>query len=349
MSDRALQEPILSVVIPTYIGRSLFKTLGALFSCDISGLAPVEVCVVDDGSPQPIAPVVESVKAPAGFVVWSHRQANAGPAAARNAGFAMTRGKIVLFLDDDILLPPHALRCHVEAHERNSRSVIFGRCALRPPIQSTPIYEFMESLGNDVAASSAEEFVPVDRVASGQLSVERDVFLDGTVYEGNLRIPGGEEHALAYRLACMKIDIRIATRCVALHDHPTNLESFCKQEYKHGYGAGEVSALYPDVLQLPDMKILMAVNGQIEKKHAVLQRLKLVLKQVGGTKRCRTCLIVFTNLCEKIRVPANILFALYRITIGLHIFAGFRQGLRDGNNKREVLDPEVARALFKSK
>ena len=49
-----------SIVIPTYgRGDRLGATLDALLASDTSGLDAVEIIVVDDGSPQPVAPVVE--------------------------------------------------------------------------------------------------------------------------------------------------------------------------------------------------------------------------------------------------------------------------------------------------
>ncbi len=51
----------VSVVIPTYNrGERLGPTLDALLASDTSGLDAVEIIVVDDGSPEPVAPVVES-------------------------------------------------------------------------------------------------------------------------------------------------------------------------------------------------------------------------------------------------------------------------------------------------
>ena len=51
----------VSVIIPTY-NRStqLTATLDSLLGCDTAGLEQVEIIVVDDGSPHPVAPLVES-------------------------------------------------------------------------------------------------------------------------------------------------------------------------------------------------------------------------------------------------------------------------------------------------
>jgi glycosyltransferase involved in cell wall biosynthesis len=73
---------------------------------------------------------VNARQPPPGFTLKCVRQENAGPAAARNLGFTASRGDIVIFIDDDILVPPELVRQHVEAHELNPGSVIFGLCVL---------------------------------------------------------------------------------------------------------------------------------------------------------------------------------------------------------------------------
>src|SRR5206468_718114 len=73
---------------------------------------------------------VHARKVPAGFTLTCVWQENAGPAAARNRGFATSHGDIVIFIDDDILVPPELIRQHVEAHELNRGAVVFGPCVL---------------------------------------------------------------------------------------------------------------------------------------------------------------------------------------------------------------------------
>lgn len=78
----------VSVVIPTYNrGQKLGATLDALLASETAGFDEVEIIVVDDGSPAPAAPLVESRQAAPPFSLQYLRQDNAGPAAARNTGF----------------------------------------------------------------------------------------------------------------------------------------------------------------------------------------------------------------------------------------------------------------------
>ena len=89
----------VSVVIPAYNhGHFVSEAIQSVLDQDY---APTEIIVVDDGSADDTAAVVAAFP-----TVRYHRQANRGLAAARNAGLAMSRGELVVFLDaDDRLLP----------------------------------------------------------------------------------------------------------------------------------------------------------------------------------------------------------------------------------------------------
>ncbi len=96
--------PRVAVIIPCYNGRRFLRA--CLESTLNLRQGPVEVVVVDDGSTEPIADVVEAVCPSARYI----RQANQGPGAARNRGLAETSAPYVRFLDcDDYFLPTAAL------------------------------------------------------------------------------------------------------------------------------------------------------------------------------------------------------------------------------------------------
>lgn len=98
--EMAVSRPTLSVIIPTF-NRSDFVR-DCLNALKQSGVADLEVIVVDDGSTDDTEAVVAATNPSAIYL----RQANSGPAAARNYGFQHSTGKYVGFLDcDDEWLP----------------------------------------------------------------------------------------------------------------------------------------------------------------------------------------------------------------------------------------------------
>ena len=88
---------LVSVVIPTR-DRSAFVPGAVRSALDQAG-ARIEVCVVDDGSREPVALPAELASDER--VTLIRTEMSRGAAAARNTGLAATRGDLVAFLDDD--------------------------------------------------------------------------------------------------------------------------------------------------------------------------------------------------------------------------------------------------------
>lgn len=94
--------PSVTVVIPAYNAESYIHV--ALGSIGEQTLRDLEVVLVDDGSSD--GTVREAERFSGSLDLKIIRQANAGPAAARNFGIRQARGRFCAFLDsDDVMLP----------------------------------------------------------------------------------------------------------------------------------------------------------------------------------------------------------------------------------------------------
>jgi glycosyltransferase involved in cell wall biosynthesis len=94
---------LISCIVPVFNGeRYLRETLESIFN---QTHRPLEVIVADDGSTDSTPSVVAGYEKQVTYL----RQANAGPAAARNLGLSATQGEFVAFLDADDLWHPDKL------------------------------------------------------------------------------------------------------------------------------------------------------------------------------------------------------------------------------------------------
>src|SRR5665213_3861512 len=104
---------IISIIIPTYNRRDvLARTLPTVFGQDFSPEL-YEVIVVVDGSFDGTVEMLRTYTPRCSFRILD--QVNRGPAAARNAGLEVSRGRLVLFLDDDIRCGPDLIKQHVSS------------------------------------------------------------------------------------------------------------------------------------------------------------------------------------------------------------------------------------------
>ncbi len=116
--------PLVSIVIPTYARPERLSECLAALARQTLHADTFEIVVVDDGSPQPIAPAADT--AAAGPMIHIIRQPNTGPSAARNRGIAEARGELIALTDDDCLPTPAWLESLVTAHRRSPDALVGG-------------------------------------------------------------------------------------------------------------------------------------------------------------------------------------------------------------------------------
>lgn len=103
--------PLVSVIVTNYnyehfVGEAIASAVGQSY-------APLEVIVVDDGSTDGSRAVINDF----GARIRTVFKDNGGMGSALNAGFLASRGDIVMFLDSDDALLPHAVATAAAAFE----------------------------------------------------------------------------------------------------------------------------------------------------------------------------------------------------------------------------------------
>jgi glycosyltransferase involved in cell wall biosynthesis len=97
--DLMAEPPLISVIIPVFNGAHFLRE--AVHSVLAQNYPCLEIIIVDDGSTDDIDAAVATLPIDVRFF----KQANAGPAAARNHGIREAAGTLIAFLDVDDLWP----------------------------------------------------------------------------------------------------------------------------------------------------------------------------------------------------------------------------------------------------
>jgi glycosyltransferase involved in cell wall biosynthesis len=113
-------EPLVSVIIPCFNAEAWI--LDTLRSVADQGVTDVEIVVVDDGSTDASASIVQ--REFEGVVLV--RTSNLGASHARNLGTEKARGSFFQYLDADDLLAPGKLRVQLDALEATNGDVAYG-------------------------------------------------------------------------------------------------------------------------------------------------------------------------------------------------------------------------------
>lgn len=231
-----------TVVVPTYRRPgSLARCLTALTALEAPG--GLEVLVVDDGGPEGeaaavAAAVVAEVSAggpDAAPRIIVHRQANAGPAAARNAGAARARSELLAFTDDDCVPHPGWLSA-LAPHLRGADVLVGGRTInARASDLCAEATQTMVSHLVEPRAGQQPTFLPTCNLALRTASFAGDGSFDE-------RFPraAGEDRAFCDAWRAAGRGMAYAPGALVDHHHALTLRSFWRQHRAYGQASATV-------------------------------------------------------------------------------------------------------------
>lgn len=223
-----------SVIIPT---RDRPAQLQAGLECLRRQKAPTggfEVVVVDDGSALAVTLPPMATNAPGIQLI---RQANQGPAAARNAGARAARGTYLAFLDDDCQPESGWLMAFERALSLETEPVLLGG-RTRNAASDNAAAEFNQRLCDSVVELTAKRggFFPSNNLCVPRLAFER---LEG--FRAAFRTAGGEDRDFSHRWHAAGWRLRAVPDAEVRHIHRQTLQQFWRMHERYGRGARQLS------------------------------------------------------------------------------------------------------------
>ena len=172
MAGPALSEPVsplaLSVAIPTFNRDEHLTNL-------LAQLLPLvdphrmEILIIDQTTKR--SPDVENqlVRLEHENPVHRLRQNTPSLTRARNRAIAEARGSIILFLDDDIIIPPHLLQAHLDVYDQVDVSAVTGQVHNWNSLPPRPTLE--TPLENTIPYSTQNHPGPTRTLSGGNHSI----------------------------------------------------------------------------------------------------------------------------------------------------------------------------------
>lgn len=299
------------------------ETLERLFESDLSRFAKIEVIVVDDGSPRPVADVVEKIGTPPAKIdLRLIRQENSGIGATRNRGFREARADLVLFLDDDILIKPSTLNEFVEAHREHPGAVIFGNYPFVSH-DSESLHQFARELYGYDRLTDTPKYERVNAITSGLLCVDKSKLgaMDG-FYRDDLSVPAAEEHEIIFRFDALGVPIFNALHISAIHNHHLELPWLVEQQFKYGRATAEAIVKYPEITKLEKFADMISTLDSVG-RGGIRNKVKAAAASDAG----RRALLAYARMMERL-LPGQRRNRTYGLLASAYFWSGYRSGLK---------------------
>lgn len=230
--------PEFTIVIPTYERPEQVQRCLASILALRQPAGGCEVIVVDDGGHTNLGPHLHAFGLrfqARGIGFQLLRQANAGPAAARNHGARRARGRWLAFTDDDCLVDPHWLLALAEAFALAPDALLGGRIvnglAANPfATASQELLDYLYLAG--AAGRFSAPFFGTANVAVNTLS-----FLASGGFDTIYTRAAAEDREFCDRWRQNGGSLRFVPDARVVHAHPMGLREFCRQHLAYGRGA----------------------------------------------------------------------------------------------------------------
>ena len=287
-------QPELSVIIPTLTHRAAVTRL--LTSLGQQTHSHFEVILVDDGSTDETPSLAAS---PQPFRFTYLRQANQGPTAARNRGAAVARGEVLIFVDDDMVLHPHAL------------AVLAARCQQRSGILWMGTLIGPGELSTSSASAAADHPVDFTLCKTGLLAMLRADFYDiGQFQDPTGGWPNWDDVDFGYRAHLAGYAIWQCRAALAEHwDYAgQDLAAACARSQRASQAAVRLFERYP---ALPPRLVARKWVRRLMSGGMALHGLETMQRRAAAA-----------------RWPSSVQVALQRWIVGGYIYRGFQKGLQ---------------------
>ncbi len=267
---------LISVIIPTYNRCKILKE--CLMSLERQNLPKkdFEVIVIDDGSRDQTKKLVQGYKG--NLELFYYRKKNEGQGIARNYGLKKAKGKIIVFIGDDIICLPDFLTEHLRLHlwHGGEEEAVLGYTTWHPKLTITPFMRWLTN-GSSILGMFGghqfayekllgKDFADFNFFYTSNISIKKSL-LEKYPFDSAFSGYGWEDIELGYRLH-KRVGLKLYYNkyAIAYHDHAMTEDSLNQRMRQIGFSAKIIDKKYPELKKVPKgMKktIFMIISGSV--------------------------------------------------------------------------------------
>lgn len=237
----------ISVILPTRNRAHLLPFVLDGFKRQNLPLSQFEIIAVDDGSTDKTAEILNNARADLPLRLF--RQRHVGLAAAKNLGIFASRGRILLFADDDDVADPDLLLNHLAAHctYQEDEIAILGYTRLAPEVAKSPLMHHVTQVGGQLFSYGWMKpgmILPYTEFWGGRSSCKRQLLIDRGIFDPVFAF-GYEDIELGWRLAPFGLRVVYEPAAISTMIRSLTFRDFCMRQQRQGYSQRTFADLHP--------------------------------------------------------------------------------------------------------
>jgi glycosyltransferase involved in cell wall biosynthesis len=291
----------ISVIIPTYNRASVLKKCLEALSIQSIPINTYEVIVSDDGSTDDTKRITENIVSKNLCSIYYLWQSNRGANAARNNAIHVSKGNILLFINDDTIAISTMLEQHLQSHRQcpDENIAVLGRMTISPEVP----YSIFAKLHLDANYDLWKGKKELDWLAfyTCNVSVKKSFLIKYGLFEESIRYH--EDVELSERLSHFGLKIIYNPEALGYHYHYLKEEEYLNVAIKEGI------ALAKWYKKSPYLKKELALIG-LQTTSRLSKKIKYFIGGLMINSLTRPLVISFARISGKINEGLSLM--LYR-------------------------------------
>lgn len=323
VSDRPL---FVSVVVPTFKRPDILaRTIESLLASEYP--AGFEVIVVDNGSKDATASVVQSYPA-----VRYIEQSSGGVAASRNAGARVAKGDVLIFVDDDIVVPRDMIRRQVIRLQQFRPCLVNGTwdfpADMARELAETPFGRFRLDLEKWRRKQSLkplyENCFEAEAAAAYNLGVLREDFEKIGGFDETFPRASAEDLDFSLRAAGLGYLFVHDFDLHLLHnDRRMNFHDYCARQRTAVIGEALIARKHEGYFA---SRGVLQENGPVRRGDASRVIAKKLVKKVLASPLVLPVIEAIVRVTERVWPSCPLLPRAYWSVAGLYLYSGVQEG-----------------------